>query len=242
MIPLVSHDRRCSNRPAFRRLALQSRPSLLGVVPVGSGEPTYPALPSAYTLVELLIVVTIIGIFAGLVLTSFEPSLHEQLRGTAQIVAADLSYARSLAVANNSQYQFTFDSAGRRYYLEHSGSNSALENLPSFPYRDPSDPATRQTTNFSKLLSLGGNVQIAAVRKVSSSTQTLVTTVEFGPLGALTQPEDCWIWLVIGQNQSRIFLPIEVDAVTGLPKLHEVQTAAPPAIPLSGETETMTTG
>lgn len=196
----------------------------------------------AYTLVELLIVVTIIGIFAGVVLTSFEPSLHAQIRGTAQIVLSDLSYARSLAVANNSQYQFTFDTTGRRYYLEHSGSNLALEDLPAFAYRDPSDPSTRQTTNFAKLLSLGGNVELVAVRKVSSSTQTVITTLEFGPLGALTQPEDCWIWLAIGQNQSRIYLPIEVDAVTGMPKLHDVQTAAPPAIPLSGGAQSMTTG
>lgn len=210
MTLLASHDRRCSTG--------------LGFSP-------------AYTLVELLIVVTIIGIFASLVLTSFEPSRYEQLRGTAQIVLGDLSYARSLAVANSSKYQFTFDTTGRLYYLEHSGSNPALEDLPASAYRDPTDPTTRQTTNFSKLLSLGGSVEIVAVRKVNASTQKGVTTVEFGPLGALTQPEDCWIWLAIGQNQSRMYLPIEVDAVTGIPKLHEVQTTGPAATPMSGETQ-----
>jgi Tfp pilus assembly protein FimT len=184
----------------------------------------------AYTIVELLIVVTILGIVVGLALSRSDSSFHDQLQATAQVVVADLGYGRSLAVGNNSQYRYTFDLAGRRYWLEHTGTNPTLNNLPASPYRDSADPSTKQTTSFAKLLSLGGSVGLAAVRKVSASSQTNVTTVEFGSLGALTQVEDCWIWLAIGQGNSRRYLPVELDSTTGLAKIGTFQTTGPPAI------------
>ena len=66
------------------------------------------------TLIELLIVVAVMGILAGLVLPSSNPSLHDQLRSAAQILAGDLAYGRSLAVTHNSRYQFTFDLTGAK--------------------------------------------------------------------------------------------------------------------------------
>ena len=40
----------------------------------------------AFTLIELLIVVALMGILSALLLPQFEPSTHEQLQGAAQII------------------------------------------------------------------------------------------------------------------------------------------------------------
>ena len=191
---------------------------------------TPPLNTAGYTLVELLIVVAIMGIFVGLVLTRFEPSMHDQLQGTAQVISADLAFARSLAVANNSQYKFTFDLSRHLYWLEHSGTNATLNNLPASPYRDPSDPATRHTTNLRKLPSVSGQMELAALRKVSATSEADATTVEFSSLGALTQTEDCVIWLAIGRGDARRYLPIELDAITGLSKIGELQVTGPASL------------
>ena len=195
-----------------------------------------PSQLAAYTLVELLTVIVIMGIFVGLVLTRFEPSMHDQLRGAAQVITADLAFARSLAVANNSQYKLTFDLSRHCFWLEHSGTNPTLNNLPESPYRDPSDPLTKQTTSLQKLPSVTVQLELAAVRKVGSSSQVEVTSVEFGPLGALNQPEDCWIWLAIGRGDGRRYLPIELDAVTGLSRIGELQVTGPPSLTASAST------
>ena len=191
---------------------------------------TRPPHPAAYTLVELLTVIVIMGIFVGLVLTRFEPSMHDQLRGAAQVITADLAFARSLAVANNSQYKLTFDRTRHCFWLEHSGANPTLNNLPESPYRDPSDPSTKQTTSLQKLPSVTVQLELEAVRKVGASSQSDTTSVEFGPLGALNQSEDCWIWLAIGRGDGRRYLSIELDAITGLSRIGELQVTGPPSI------------
>jgi prepilin-type N-terminal cleavage/methylation domain-containing protein len=189
--------------------------------------PARPRCPAAYTLVELLITITIIAIVAGIVITRFEPSFYDQLRGTAQVVVSDLAIARSLAVANNSQYEINFDPAGGRYWLEHSGSVAALDTLPESPYRAPDDPPTRHTTELGRLPAAGGNVELLAVRNVSTSSESDATSVEFTELGSLAQSENCWIWLAVGTGAARRYLPVELSATTGLAKIGEFQTQGP---------------
>ena len=186
---------------------------------------------AGYTLVELLIVITIMGIFVGLVLTRFEPSFHDQLQGTAQVVTSDLALARSLAVANNSQYRITFDTSRHRYWLEHAGSNSTLNTLPESPYRDPTDPPTRHTTNLRKLPSISTQLELVAVRNVATSSEVEAASIEFTSLGALNQTADCWIWLALGRGDARRYLPIELDSITGLPKIGTLQVSGPPPLP-----------
>ena len=102
--------------------------------------------PSAgLSVLELLIVVAVMGILAGLVLPKSDPSLHEQLRATAQIIAADLAYGRSLAVTNNSWYRFAFDTDNNQYVLDHSGSDPSLDALPDSPFRSADDPPERRS-------------------------------------------------------------------------------------------------
>src|SRR3954447_19451278 len=67
-----------------------------------------------FSLVELLIVIVLMSILAKMAITSAMPSNYEQLQATANIIAGELAYGRSLAVGNNSSYRFDIDVAGSR--------------------------------------------------------------------------------------------------------------------------------
>ncbi len=155
------------------------------------------------------------GILAGLVLPRSDPSLHEQLRAAARILAGDLAYGRSLAVTNNSEYRFTFAPQGDRYVLEHSGEGAALDALPDTPFRSPDDPPDQQIVVFEDLPHVGPTVRIAAATTEGNFSAT-VGDVEFGPLGETTRVQATVIWLAAGTGSSTRYVPIRVNPVTGL--------------------------
>lgn len=187
------------------------------------------ARPTAgFTLVELFIVISIMSILASIVLPQFQPAVHDQLTGIARIVAADIEYARSVAVANNSTYQLTFDLPENRFVLRHTGINSLLDALPYTPFRSPADDADEQTTDLDELPHIGPQVALVAVHCQKALPES-VSTLEFGPLGETTRPENTKIWLCCGAGRDLRYLPLEIDAVTGLVSAGDVQSAAPPA-------------
>jgi prepilin-type N-terminal cleavage/methylation domain-containing protein len=169
---------------------------------------------AAFTLVEILITVAVMAILAGMLIPYASSTLPDQLRAGVQVVASDLDFARNLAVAGNSKYRFTFVAAQNQYYLEHSGTNAALNTLPQSSYRLASDPATRQTTDLAKL-PLGGVTLELIVCKLEGSGAA-ITTLEFGPLGSTTSAAATNLWFACGQGPSRRYLPLRVDPVTGL--------------------------
>ena len=76
---------------------------------------------AGFTLVEVLMVVLLMSVLAAIALPSMNPSIHDQLQAVAEIVANDMAYGRSLAVANNGTYRFTFDLTNNQYYLQYTG-------------------------------------------------------------------------------------------------------------------------
>ena len=202
-------------------------PSAKRAPPADSAASGRPATREGYTLVELLIVVALMGILAGILLPSFNPSIHDQLRSAAQIVASEFAYARDLAVTNNTSYELTFDVAAEQFVLRHSGGNPLLDTLPSSPFHCADDPPDAHTTCLKSLPHVGPNIDIVKLY-TSAATPTNVATLEFGPLGETTRSEETVVWLACGGGESRLYVALQVDPVTGLAAIGTIQAAQPP--------------
>ena len=192
-----------------------------------------PRRPSTagFSLIELLIVVSLMGILAGILIPRFQPSIHEQLQGAGHLVAADLAYARSLAVANDSTYQIQFEGDTNQYVLKHDGANAMLDTLPASPFRMPNDLPNEQTTDLDELPQVGPTVVLTAMH-TGATPPVPVDTVRFGPLGGTTRSEETVIWLSCGVDQSARFLSVHINPVTGLATVGKFTGTAPPAATL----------
>ncbi|MEW4562783.1 prepilin-type N-terminal cleavage/methylation domain-containing protein [Bremerella sp. JC770] len=178
------------------------------------------------TLVEILITVAILGILAAAIIPQFGATAPDQVRGAAQIVASDIDYARSLAISNNSTYLVTFDKSRNGYVLTHSGTNTSLDDLPDNPFRKPSDDSKSLIVLLSDFPHVGSGAKIAAIVTDEPSPQE-VTSIELGALGQTTRTQPTLIWLSSRAGAEDIYLPIEVNPVTGLTTIGEITTVAP---------------
>lgn len=190
--------------------------------------------PAAFTLLELLLVLAVLGVLIGVAMPRGEPSLYEQLRASARIVAAELAYARSLAVDNDSTYRVTFDVAANRLVLEHSGGNSTLNKLPRTAFHLPSDPPNQHIVALADLPNLGIPIQLVGAASGTSSFQA-ATNVEFRSLGETTCASPTTLWLSIGKDEARQFITVSIDPITGTTTAGvPTRQAPPPVVPLSG--------
>ena len=182
----------------------------------------------AFSLVEVLIAVAILGIMAAAAIPYFSSNVPQQMQMAADILANDLVYARGLAVANNSSYRLTFNlaSSNSTYVLQHSGTNPALNKLPPSPFHTFNAARTQQTADFTKQPMLYCTVVIAAVQ-MSPAAPSSVTDLEFGPLGNTTRSEVTLIWLSSTATGTRLFIPITVNPITGIVDVGEVQESLP---------------
>jgi prepilin-type N-terminal cleavage/methylation domain-containing protein len=181
-----------------------------------------------FTLLEMLIVIAVIGILVALVMPNSNPTLHDQLRAAARILATDLAYGRSLAVGNGDKYQFTFDAANNRYILQYSGTNTALQNLPRSPFSSPGDPANQYIVALGNLPRLAVAVQLVGAATTGTSTQP-VNNVEFGPLGATTNSSPTTIWLKVTSGPQTRYITVSINPVTGLADVGTDTGVAPPS-------------
>jgi prepilin-type N-terminal cleavage/methylation domain-containing protein len=167
-----------------------------------------------FTLVELLMTLVVMGVLVAALIPLLDADTPDKLNAAADIVAADLENARALAVANGSTYRVTFNVAGGKYFLEHTGASTALDTLPPSAFRRYDDPATRQTTVLAELPLAAPPVRIATV--VAAPSATAVSDVEFGPLGNTIRPQETVIWLSCGVGSSARHISIHVNPATGL--------------------------
>lgn len=169
-----------------------------------------------FSVVEILIVVGLMTLLAGIVIPTFHSGTHSQLVSAADLLVAELDYARQLAVSNDTTYQFTFELPGNRFFFEHSGTDTTFDFLPSTPFRRQDDPGNRQYTLFADAAPrLGIKVHLHAVYKLSPQP-VAVNDLEFGPLGASARSEETVVWLRSGTGDSQRYISIHIHPVTGL--------------------------
>ena len=181
---------------------------------------------AAFTLLEVLIVLVIIGILSGMLIPSANPNLFAQLQSAASILGNDLDYARNLAVVNADPYKITFNLTANQWVLKHSGTNSALDPLPITPFHLPSDLPNEQTVDLASLPSVAGAVRLWAVWSMSTTPQS-VGDLEFSALGSTTRTMPTMIWLAAGSGAQTRYISVRVNPVTGLYWVENFQAAAP---------------
>jgi prepilin-type N-terminal cleavage/methylation domain-containing protein len=182
------------------------------------------------TLVELLITITIIAILAAVAIPSLEPGKSDTLSSAAQIVQSDLAYGRSLAIAHGTPYRFTFELTGNRYVLTHAGTNPDFDDLPEHPYKSSDDTSRTQSTRLAELPFTMNPIRIVAVQTITSAGVIRSTDrIEFNALGATASADRSRIWLGVGSGTQALYLPIEVDAASGVTSLGALTRAAPSA-------------
>ena len=83
---------------------------------------------SGFNLIEMMIIVVIIGILAGMTLPAFARYLNNQkIEGARNALISDLAYARSLAVARRTTFQMVFN--GNSYQIIQPGPNTVMRSF-----------------------------------------------------------------------------------------------------------------
>ena len=81
------------------------------------------AAAKGFTLVEIIIVVVVLAIAAALAVPMLSTASDMEVRSAARIVAADLEYAKSMAISRQQNYSVVFDLANNSYQIEDDSSN-----------------------------------------------------------------------------------------------------------------------
>ena len=75
-------------------------------------------LSRGFTIIEVLIVVVILSIAAFVAIPMVGSAASMQIRSASNMIAADLEYARSMAISRGQNYSVVFDAATDRYWIE----------------------------------------------------------------------------------------------------------------------------
>lgn len=80
--------------------------------------PLRTAVTAGFTMIEVLIVVVILAIAAAVAVPMMSSAGSTQVRAAASMVAADLEYAKSMAISRGQNYSVVFDEANETYQIE----------------------------------------------------------------------------------------------------------------------------
>ncbi len=76
-----------------------------------------------FTLIEVIVVVVILAIVALMAVPMFGSAADIQLKAAANMIAADLEYAKSMAISRQRSYSVVFNSTDESYEVRDSGGN-----------------------------------------------------------------------------------------------------------------------
>ena len=103
--------------PGFTYLQTRSRYSCLG------GDTRYHlrGMSGGFTVIEILIVVVIIAIAAMAVIPIMTSAASVQIRSAANMIMADLEYAKSMSISRGQRFSVVFDKTTESYSIEDQG-------------------------------------------------------------------------------------------------------------------------
>jgi len=71
-----------------------------------------------FTLIEIIVVVVILAIASAMAIPMFSSAAGTQASAAANMIAADMEYARSMAISRGQNYSVVFDTAAESYQIE----------------------------------------------------------------------------------------------------------------------------
>ena len=78
---------------------------------------------SGFTLIEVLLVIVILAIAAVTTIPMLSSGASMQIRSASNMIAADLEYAKSMAISRGQDYSVVFVTATESYRIEDQGNN-----------------------------------------------------------------------------------------------------------------------
>ncbi len=130
-----------------------------------------------FTLIELLIVIVILAISAAIVVPMASSAASMQLRSAANMVAADLEYAKSRAIGTGQPHYVTFDTVGEGYWITKGSTAGAATDAIDHPVKK----------GFPYAISFPNDGRLDRVEIVSTTfSADTVSTVSFDYLGTPT--------------------------------------------------------
>ncbi len=159
-----------------------------------------------FTLVELIVVVVILGIAALLAIPMVSNAADIQVRAAGNRIAADIDYAKSLAITHQQSYAVVFDPSGESYeiHVDPTGTDTVIDH--------PVNPGTF-VVGFSAVSSL------AQVDLVSADFDSDITNaITFDYLGSPYSGKGTASPLNSGQitlQADNFTLVVDVEPVTG---------------------------
>ena len=179
---------------------------------------------TGFTLVEMLIVVTILGILASVVLPSMNSTSSViGLEAAARTMAADLRIARQSAVQYNSTYAVTMNLSANSYQIVFTGTGT----VPTLTNTLWSSTTNGNLIDFDQWsASRLKQTRIVLAGAALKTSKASVTDVTFGPSGGTgpSRTQDSVIWLTQGSGNNRLSVLLTVSWLTGNVTVGDVVT------------------
>lgn len=155
-----------------------------------------------FTLIELMVVIVILGFAAAIAVPMMSSATSFQIRSASNKIAADLEYAKSMAISQGQNHSVVFDTANESYEIQDS-TGTVIE--------DPVRPTRNYAVDFANSSRLG-SVDIATA--LFDGTATVTFDYLGSPFNGTSPPSalnDGTIVLQAGSYQKTI----TVEPVTG---------------------------
>lgn len=171
----------------------------------------------AFSMIELLTVVGIVGILAAVVVPSLAGSSTQKLESAARILAGDLQYARQLAIQYDTLWGLDFDLTRNRYELKFRGAGTPPV-MPRNSRAAGDAPGAAYVVDLGKLgESTVGNSGVRLAGVALQNSQQPAASITFHELGstAPSRSQDTVIWLTHGAGPQTKYVRLTVSWVTG---------------------------
>jgi prepilin-type N-terminal cleavage/methylation domain-containing protein len=184
---------------------------------------------AGFTIVEIMVVVVILGLLAGLTTFSFQRMLpREQFIADVRALAERLREARAQAISRNAEFWLVYQIDEERYWI--STPYNAEGELAAYARRgDESTGAAEDAEQYKDRVTiyetqLGKGIDLSSVTLDGTPYLDGELHVVYSPLGTTSEH-----WIVLKQQSTGTVATIEVQGLTGLITYHDGLWSREPA-------------